>query len=131
MALEALSSNDLSNFICIYDTICASDHLQSHEYHHSNQTNVFLMEKYSQCPQADHKPTQGRKKRKRRQKVCANKEEAETQRLTHIVVERNRRKQMNEHLSALKSLMPESYVQKVGHSILTLKMLQSIDYISS
>ncbi|KAL9231191.1 hypothetical protein vseg_006448 [Gypsophila vaccaria] len=52
---------------------------------------------------------QGRKKRRRRPKVCKNKEEAETQRMTHIAVERNRRKQMNEHLAVLRSLMPESY----------------------
>ncbi|KAK9698945.1 hypothetical protein RND81_08G142400 [Saponaria officinalis] len=52
---------------------------------------------------------QGRKKRRRRPKVCKNKEEAETQRRTHIAVERNRRKQMNEHLAVLRSLMPESY----------------------
>nr|GME00050.1 transcription factor bHLH71-like [Ipomoea batatas] len=54
----------------------------------------------------------GRKKRRRRPKVCKNKEEAETQRMTHIAVERNRRKQMNEHLAVLRSLMPESYVQR-------------------
>lgn len=57
---------------------------------------------------------QGRKKRRRRPKICKNKEEAETQRLTHITVERNRRKQMNEHLAVLRSLMPESYAQRVS-----------------
>lgn len=39
--------------------------------------------------------------------------EVESQRMTHIAVERNRRKQMNEHLAALRALMPGSYVQKV------------------
>ncbi|CAD5323994.1 unnamed protein product [Arabidopsis thaliana] len=34
------------------------------------------------------------------------------QRMTHIAVERNRRKQMNEHLRVLRSLMPGSYVQR-------------------
>ncbi|CAN4120773.1 unnamed protein product [Withania somnifera] len=32
--------------------------------------------------------------------------------MTHIEVERNRRKKMNEHLHVLKSLMPSSYVQR-------------------
>ncbi|GFP92859.1 transcription factor fama [Phtheirospermum japonicum] len=32
--------------------------------------------------------------------------------MTHIAVERNRRKQMNEHLRVLRSLMPSSYVQR-------------------
>lgn len=36
------------------------------------------------------------------------------QRMSHITVERNRRKQMNEHLSVLRSLMPCFYVKKVS-----------------
>nr|GLL48686.1 transcription factor bHLH71-like [Ipomoea trifida] len=74
----------------------------------------------------------GRKKRRRRPKVCKNKEEAETQRMTHIAVERNRRKQMNEHLAVLRSLMPESYVQRgdqasiVGGAIEFVKELEHL-----
>lgn len=51
--------------------------------------------------------------KRRRSKSRKNKEEIENQRMTHIAVERNRRKQMNEYLSILRSLMPESYVQRV------------------
>lgn len=36
------------------------------------------------------------------------------QRMSHITVERNRRKQMNEHLSVLRSLMPCFYVKRVS-----------------
>ncbi|XP_019190680.1 PREDICTED: transcription factor bHLH71-like [Ipomoea nil] len=74
----------------------------------------------------------GRKKRRRRPKICKNKEEAETQRITHIAVERNRRKQMNEHLAVLRSLMPESYVQRgdqasiVGGAIEFVKELEHL-----
>ncbi|KAI3440415.1 BHLH domain-containing protein [Psidium guajava] len=53
----------------------------------------------------------GRPKR-RRTKSRKNKEDIESQRMTHIAVERNRRKQMNEYLAMLRSLMPESYIQK-------------------
>ncbi|XP_059279691.1 transcription factor bHLH96 [Lycium ferocissimum] len=53
----------------------------------------------------------GRRKR-RRTKSCKNKEELENQRMTHIAVERNRRKQMNEYLAVIRSLMPPSYVQR-------------------
>ncbi|KAM3305298.1 transcription factor bHLH96 [Capsicum chacoense] len=53
----------------------------------------------------------GRRKR-RRTRSCKNKEELENQRMTHIAVERNRRKQMNEYLAVIKSLMPASYVQR-------------------
>ncbi|VFQ66428.1 unnamed protein product [Cuscuta campestris] len=72
----------------------------------------------------------GRRKRKRRPRVCKNKEEAETQRMTHIAVERNRRKLMNEHLAVLRSLMPESYSQRgdqasiVGGAIEFVKELE-------
>ncbi|RDX77285.1 Transcription factor bHLH96, partial [Mucuna pruriens] len=50
--------------------------------------------------------------KRRRAKSRKNKEEIENQRMTHIAVERNRRKQMNEYLSVLRSLMPDSYIQR-------------------
>ncbi|XP_066388605.1 transcription factor bHLH96-like [Miscanthus floridulus] len=53
----------------------------------------------------------GRRKR-RRTKVVKNKEEIESQRMTHIAVERNRRRQMNEYLAVLRSLMPPSYAHR-------------------
>ncbi|KAH9312401.1 hypothetical protein KI387_027436 [Taxus chinensis] len=56
-------------------------------------------------------PPQSKPKRKR-SRACKNSEEVESQRMTHIAVERNRRKQMNEHLRVLRSLMPGSYVQR-------------------
>ncbi|XP_074284572.1 transcription factor MUTE-like [Silene latifolia] len=39
-------------------------------------------------------------------------EEGEGSKMSHIAVERNRRKQMNEHLSVLRSLMPCFYVKR-------------------
>ncbi|XP_010471241.1 PREDICTED: transcription factor bHLH96-like isoform X1 [Camelina sativa] len=71
----------------------------------------------------------GRRKR-RRTRSCKNKEEIENQRMTHIAVERNRRKQMNEYLAVLRSLMPPSYAQRgdqasiVGGAISYLKELE-------
>ncbi|XP_050381833.1 transcription factor bHLH94-like [Argentina anserina] len=66
-----------------------------------------------QCPSAEDtgQTTTARPKR-RRAKSKKNREEIENQRMTHIAVERNRRKQMNEYLSALRSIMPDSYVQR-------------------
>ncbi|KAF8392032.1 hypothetical protein HHK36_022372 [Tetracentron sinense] len=55
--------------------------------------------------------TEPKNRRKRPRSVKTN-EEVESQRMTHIAVERNRRKQMNEHLRVLRSLMPGSYVQR-------------------
>ncbi|XP_007039472.2 PREDICTED: transcription factor bHLH71 [Theobroma cacao] len=152
MALETLSSNELLNFI-IYDTISATPYSS----HDSLVTDFSLENGFStsqeqasslncfplvtpQCRSTgveatDRRPNlavQGRKKRRRKPRVCKNKEEAETQRMTHIAVERNRRKQMNEHLAVLRSLMPESYVQRgdqasiVGGAIEFVKELEHL-----
>ncbi|XP_059644376.1 transcription factor bHLH71 [Cornus florida] len=153
MTLEALSSNEFLNFI-IYDTIFATPYT-------CNDSN-FLFESGQQKPQelsgaaledgcssitrrsrsavpppeAGKRPhnlsVQGRKKSRRRTRTCKNKEETETQRMTHITVERNRRKQMNEHLAVLRSLMPESYVKRgdqasiVGAAIEYVKELEHL-----
>jgi hypothetical protein len=54
------------------------------------------------------------RRKRRRTRNAKNRQEVESQRMTHIAVERNRRKQMNEYLAVLRSLMPPSYVQRVG-----------------
>ncbi|XP_074570537.1 transcription factor FAMA-like [Curcuma longa] len=70
------------------------------------------------------------KRSRRRTRVYKNKEEAENQRMTHIAVERNRRRQINEHLAMLRAMMPESYVQRgdqasiVGGAIDFIKELE-------
>ncbi|GJM86491.1 hypothetical protein PR202_ga02355 [Eleusine coracana subsp. coracana] len=71
-----------------------------------------------------------RRKRRRRVRSCKSREEAESQRMTHIAVERNRRRQMNEYLAVLRALMPEAYVQRgdqasiVGGAIEFVKELE-------
>ncbi|KAG2721117.1 hypothetical protein I3760_02G066700 [Carya illinoinensis] len=57
-------------------------------------------------------PTPEAKNKRKRPRTIKTTEEVESQRMTHIAVERNRRKQMNEHLRVLRSLMPGSYVQR-------------------
>ncbi|XP_058104059.1 transcription factor bHLH71-like [Magnolia sinica] len=75
---------------------------------------------------------QGTKKRRRRPKICKDKEEAETQRMAHIFIERNRRKLMNEHLAVLRSMMPDYYLQRgdqasiVGGAINFVKELEQL-----
>ncbi|CAN6302520.1 unnamed protein product [Urochloa humidicola] len=57
-------------------------------------------------------------------------EEAESQRMTHIAVERNRRRLMNDHLALLRSLIPSSYIPRgdqatvVGGAIDYVKQLE-------
>ncbi|XP_023533679.1 transcription factor bHLH71-like [Cucurbita pepo subsp. pepo] len=159
MSIDALSSNDLFNLI-IYDAISPTPNT-SHGVCDSSETTFFSDEKglkhqdHHQHGTLEHRPKpnlarkrhpneaessnwgavglqQGKKKRKRKPKACKNKEEAETQRMTHIAVERNRRKLMSEHLSVLRSLMPESYVQRgdqasiVGGAVEFVKELEHV-----
>ncbi|KAF7816996.1 transcription factor bHLH96-like [Senna tora] len=76
-------------------------------------------------------PSTARRKR-RRSKSAKDKEEIENQRMTHIAVERNRRKQMNDYLAVLRSLMPPSYVQRgdqasiIGGAINFVKELEQV-----
>eukprot|EP01018_Ginkgo_biloba_P032254 Gb_26519 [translate_table: standard] len=52
-------------------------------------------------------------RKRKRARISKNSEEVESQRKTHIEVERNRRKQMNEHLNVLRSMIPRSYIPRV------------------
>ncbi|VFQ78989.1 unnamed protein product [Cuscuta campestris] len=63
-------------------------------------------------PAAALSASSGGRRKRRRTRTYKNKEELESQRMTHIAVERNRRKQMNEYLAVIRSLMPPSYVQR-------------------
>nr|WAK86082.1 transcription factor bHLH36 [Nothapodytes nimmoniana] len=71
------------------------------------------------------------KSKRKRQRIKTS-EEVEGQRMTHIAVERNRRKQMNDHLRVLRSLMPGSYVQRgdqasiIGGAIEFVKELEQL-----
>ncbi|KAF9666099.1 hypothetical protein SADUNF_Sadunf16G0193500 [Salix dunnii] len=77
----------------------------------SDNNSVQLQFLGDQDLQNSNPMTEGKNKRKRPRTIKTS-EEVESQRMTHIAVERNRRKQMNEHLRVLRSLMPGSYVQR-------------------
>ncbi|XP_010428341.1 PREDICTED: transcription factor bHLH57-like [Camelina sativa] len=72
------------------------------------------------------------KRKRKRTRAPKNKDEVENQRMTHIAVERNRRRQMNEHLNSLRSLMPPSFLQRgdqasiVGGAIDFIKELEQL-----
>ncbi|XP_072955635.1 transcription factor bHLH71-like isoform X2 [Typha angustifolia] len=140
MMLEALSSNELPTFL-IYDTINATPLL--HHHNDPSPTSSFLLDnagivgsplglRVTGAAPPEPAAAQGRRKRRRRPRTRKNKEDAESQRMTHIAVERNRRRQMNEHLAVLRSLMPESYIQRgdqasiVGGAIDFVKELEQL-----
>ncbi|XP_078435147.1 basic helix-loop-helix (bHLH) DNA-binding superfamily protein [Wolffia australiana] len=90
-----------------------------------NQSKIAVEDKYLQRPAMERSEEGGRggeskrgevmeggKSKRKRPRSLKTTEEVEIQRMTHIAVERNRRKQMNEHLRVLRSLMPSSYVQR-------------------
>nr|GMD58339.1 transcription factor bHLH96-like isoform X2 [Ipomoea batatas] len=54
------------------------------------------------------------RKRRRTAKSSKKKEDIETQRMTHIAVERNRRRQVNDYLAVLRSFLPPSYAQRLS-----------------
>ncbi|TKY74129.1 Transcription factor SPEECHLESS [Spatholobus suberectus] len=69
----------------------------------------------SSAPQDSETELETSPKTKRQKLTPTTPEEANPdgqQRMSHITVERNRRKQMNEHLSVLRSLMPCFYVKR-------------------
>ncbi|KAL6526653.1 hypothetical protein OROGR_015743 [Orobanche gracilis] len=94
-----------SDFGDIYAALNQPDHYFedhgpfSHATMHGERSPAVLLDSY----------TKSKRKRPRSRKTS---EQVESQRMTHISVERNRRKQMNEHLHVLKSLMPTSYVRR-------------------
>ncbi|CAL9207347.1 transcription factor bHLH96-like [Musa acuminata AAA Group] len=137
MTLEALASAGLPPFF-FYDTITAttshrSGRASSSRFHNAGGDDVVggYSGDTDERRQSAEVAGQGRRKR-RRQRTHKNKEDAENQRMTHIAVERNRRRQMNEHLAVLRSLMPDSYIQRgdqasiVGGAIDFVKELEQL-----
>lgn len=111
---------------------CASpiQHDLDFQYYHSNSDVIPKIEQMDSCitheapavlPQPAICSTSGgpvaipRSRRRKRPRSSPSKkpEEAECQRRTHITVERNRRRLMNEHFATLKSLIPSCLVQRV------------------
>lgn len=89
---------------------CENEHFLSIP---ENQTADHECSEWNHQPNVPSTAVIDRPKR-RRYKRGKNKKEMESQRMAHIATERNRRKQMNEHLSVLRSLMPDSHVHKVN-----------------
>ncbi|KAK1438427.1 hypothetical protein QVD17_04236 [Tagetes erecta] len=120
MALQAYCAANITQNNQTYNNNTNNNHNKlSHDNNNNNNNSLNL-------------GVVQKKKRRRKPRVCKNKEEAETQRMTHIAVERNRRKQMNEHLAVMRSLMPETYVQRgdqasiVGGAIEFVKELEHL-----
>ncbi|CAA7020038.1 unnamed protein product [Microthlaspi erraticum] len=81
----------------------------------TNEENTTSNQNSYGSPNCDmsYDPAKGKNQAtRRRSRAKKDEEEINNQRMTHIAVERNRRKLMNEHLSVLRSLMPGSYVQR-------------------
>ncbi|GAB2291151.1 hypothetical protein Dimus_025410 [Dionaea muscipula] len=108
-------------------------HQNQQTYNNSQSCNLAMgrSKQAAAAGQLPKSPPPATRKRKRTRPL-KNKEEVETQRMTHIAVERNRRRQMNDHLSALRSLIPSSHVQRgdqasiIGGAIDFVKELEQL-----
>uniref|UniRef100_A0A1J3K5G5 Transcription factor bHLH71 n=1 Tax=Noccaea caerulescens TaxID=107243 RepID=A0A1J3K5G5_NOCCA len=137
MTLEALSSNGLLNFL-LSETLSPTPFKSLVDLEASPENDVIISKNTTPAishqepapPRPSAQANRGKKRRRRKPRVCKNEEEAENQRMTHIAVERNRRRQMNQHLSVLRSLMPQPFAQKgdqasiVGGAIDFIKELE-------
>ncbi|KAG2568377.1 hypothetical protein PVAP13_7NG313800 [Panicum virgatum] len=116
MTLEALCAPSTSSDVLVYDTFNAAAVSRAAaspgSFLFGNAPVVEPFPAPADAEGANRVQQQGRRKRRRRQRTVKNAEDAESQRMTHIAVERNRRRQMNEYLAVLRSLMPESYVHR-------------------
>ncbi|CAM8969869.1 unnamed protein product [Rhodiola kirilowii] len=99
----------------------------------SNISLHQMLKNYSQPKNQCAEEGKPKEKRKRKcTKLAKSKTEVESQRMSHIAVERNRRRQMNEHLSTLRSIMPPSYIHKgdqasiISDSIKYVKELEQL-----
>ncbi|XP_045827264.1 transcription factor bHLH94-like [Trifolium pratense] len=129
------------NFHANWDSCSVKD--QWLEYSHSSSPEICTVDQTITAPSLLIPPSSSTtmeeatttatcRRKRRRIKSAKNKEEIENQRMTHITVERNRRKQMNEYLNVLRSLMPSSYVQRgdqasiIGGAINFVKELEQL-----
>ena len=119
MTLEALTSNGLLNFV-LSETLSPTSENDIIDLEPPPENGIIVSKNTvpvisHQEPSSRQLPParRGKKRKRRKPRVCKNEEEAENQRITHIAVERNRRRQMNQHLSVLRSLMPQPFAQKV------------------
>ncbi|XP_061375272.1 transcription factor SPEECHLESS [Gastrolobium bilobum] len=108
--LESLEG--FNNFPPIDEAVIITPTLKENE---QNSRLVSQKSTSSSAPQ-DYETEPETEPKSKRQKLAPTSPEEPNpdgqQRISHITVERNRRKQMNEHLSVLRSLMPCFYVKR-------------------
>ncbi|CAO2043512.1 unnamed protein product [Urochloa humidicola] len=110
MTLEALCAP--RSGVLVYGTFNATAAASSGSFLFGDAPAAEPSQGESCRPPPPQQQQQGRRKRRRRQRSVRSTADAESQRMNHIAVERNRRRQMNEYLAALRSLMPDSYVHR-------------------
>jgi len=106
---KIISNNLDHNILSNWDSSSLSNVKDQWNSHSSPETSTLPPSTF----EATTTTTATRRCKRRRTMNAKNEEEIESQRMTHIAVERNRRKQMNEYLDVLKSLMPPTYVARV------------------
>ncbi|KAJ3686255.1 hypothetical protein LUZ61_015419 [Rhynchospora tenuis] len=97
-----------------------------------NKSTLLIRQKDGREPVKNEMTPKIGKKRKRSASLDSLEGQGSPTKMSHITVERNRRKQMNEHLSVLRSLMPCFYVKRgdqasiIGGVVDYIKELQQL-----
>jgi transcription factor SPEECHLESS len=111
---RATSPDDLFSILETLEDVS----VEAHSFHHFSQSTICSsanITKETMMPKAVYASKKEKIKISKKRKISAIDESLDaTQKNSHINVERNRRKQMNEHLSVLRSLIPCFYVKKVS-----------------
>jgi transcription factor SPEECHLESS len=110
---RATSPDDLFSILETIEDVS----IEAHPFHQFSQSNICLSDNITKEPMMP-KPVEASKEKikiSKKRKISAIDESLDApQKNSHITVEHNRRKQMNEHLSVLRSLMPCFYVKRVS-----------------
>lgn len=114
--LEALEgvSDEFTAFTPLHETDCGTKEGGFHQLASQKSTSSSAVQELEEMELEAFSPRSKKRKVSSAEEGCENSDGQ--LKMSHVTVERNRRKQMNEHLTVLRSLMPCFYVKRVSYS---------------
>ncbi|KAL7588700.1 transcription factor SPEECHLESS [Lactuca sativa] len=110
--LEALEgvSDEFTAFTPLHETDCGTKEGGFHQLASQKSTSSSAVQELEEMELEAFSPRSKKRKVSSAEEGCENSDGQ--LKMSHVTVERNRRKQMNEHLTVLRSLMPCFYVKR-------------------
>ncbi|CAH1430226.1 unnamed protein product [Lactuca virosa] len=110
--LEALEgvSDEFTAFTPLHETDCGTKEGGLHQLASQKSTSSSAVQELEEMELEAFSPRSKKRKVSSAEEGCENSDGQ--LKISHVTVERNRRKQMNEHLTVLRSLMPCFYVKR-------------------